>query len=126
MWNQHQKCIVIWLTLLNSPIMKFDFASNHLTSENVYHQKFCKKSKNIKISFYWFWKYFYNRIINLTLQTNKAKKMPIIWGIICRSSAIFHRVIGFLRKSQILDEGIQGENSWFLEIDFMIKYDETK
>jgi hypothetical protein len=45
------------------------------------------------------------------LQTNNAKKIPIVWAIICHSSAISHKVISFLRKSQILNEGIQGENS---------------
>ena len=54
------------------------------------------------------------------------QKKPIVWGIICHSSAIFHKVISFLRKSQILDEGIQGKNSWFFEINFMIKYNKTK
>ena len=31
--------------------------------------------------------------------TNKeSKKIPIVWAIICYSSAIFYRVISFLRK----------------------------
>jgi hypothetical protein len=52
--------------------------------------------------------------------------MPIIWGIVCHSSSIFHRVISFLRESQILDEGIQGEIDVFFEINFIIKYNKTK
>ena len=60
------------------------------------------------------------------LQTNNARKIPIIRGIICHSSSIFHRVISFFRQSQILDEGIQGKNSWFFEINFMSKYNKTK
>ena len=31
--------------------MKFDFASNYLTFENVYHQKFCKKKQKHRIGF---------------------------------------------------------------------------
>ena len=54
MQSWQQKWIVIWLTLLSNLNMKFDFASYHLTFENIYHQKFCKKSKNIKTSFQWF------------------------------------------------------------------------
>ena len=31
--------------------MEFNFISNDILIEIAYHQKFCKKSKNIKISF---------------------------------------------------------------------------
>jgi hypothetical protein len=60
------------------------------------------------------------------LQKDNTKKVPIIWNIICHFSPIFHRVISFFWKSQILDEGIQGENSWFFKIDFMVKYDKAR
>jgi hypothetical protein len=43
----------------------------------------------------------------------------------CHSSAIFHRVISFLRKSQILDEGIQGEIDVSFKINFIIEYNKT-
>ena len=51
MQNFHRKCIAIWLALLSDLKMKFNFASNHIFIESVDHQKFCKKSENIKISF---------------------------------------------------------------------------
>ena len=51
MQNWHRKCIVIWLTLLSNLNIKFNFASNYVVIKNVYHQKICNKSKNIKISF---------------------------------------------------------------------------
>jgi hypothetical protein len=51
MQNWHQKYKVTWLALLSKLSMKFNFISNDMFTENVYHQKFCKKSKNIKISF---------------------------------------------------------------------------
>jgi hypothetical protein len=37
--------------LLSKLNMKFNFASNGIFIENIYHQKSCKKSKNMKISF---------------------------------------------------------------------------
>ena len=36
---------------INLNIIEFNFTSNYIIIENVYHQKFCKKSKNIKSSF---------------------------------------------------------------------------
>jgi hypothetical protein len=51
MKNWHQKHIVICLVLLINLNMKFNFASNDLSIKNAHHQKFCKKSKNIKTSF---------------------------------------------------------------------------
>ena len=51
MQNWQQTYIVTWLTLLSNLNIKFNFVSNGVFIESVYHQKFCKKSKNIKISF---------------------------------------------------------------------------
>ena len=51
MQSLHQKCVAIWPTVLSNLKMKFNFAFNHLIITNVYHQKFCKKNKNIKIDF---------------------------------------------------------------------------
>ena len=51
MSDWQQKYIVIWLAQLSNLNIKFNFISTDIFIENVYHQKFCKKSKNIKISF---------------------------------------------------------------------------
>ena len=51
MQDWDQKCIVIWLALLGNLTIKFNFTSSHLIIKNVYPQKICKKSKNIKTSF---------------------------------------------------------------------------
>ena len=50
MQNLRQKCVVTWLSVLSNLNMKFNFVSNGVFIENVYHQKYCKKSKNIKSS----------------------------------------------------------------------------
>ena len=51
MQNSHRKCIVNWLALLIKLNIKFNFTTNYIIIEDAYRQKFCKKSKNIKISF---------------------------------------------------------------------------
>ena len=51
MQNWHRKYIVTLLALLNNLNTKFNFALNYLFIENVYHRKYYKKSKNMKISF---------------------------------------------------------------------------
>jgi hypothetical protein len=60
------------------------------------------------------------------LQTDKSKKILIIWGSIYYSSVIFHRVVSFLRKSQVLNEGIQGKIHSFFEFNFIVKYNKTE
>jgi hypothetical protein len=51
MQHWQQTCIATWLTLLSKLNIKFNFVSNGIFIENVYHQKSCEKSKNIKIGF---------------------------------------------------------------------------
>ena len=51
MQNYYRNRILTWLALLNDLNMKFNFMFNDVFTENAYHQKFCKKSKNIKTSF---------------------------------------------------------------------------
>ena len=51
MQNLHWKCLVTSLALLNKLNMKFDSISNDIYVKNFYHQKFCRTSKNLKVSF---------------------------------------------------------------------------
>ena len=51
MQNWHRECIVTWPALLSNFNMKFNFIFDDIFIGNFYHQKNCKKSKNIKISF---------------------------------------------------------------------------
>jgi hypothetical protein len=51
MQNRHRNCIVTWLTLLSNLNIKFNFASDDIFIKDFYHQNFCEKGKNIKISF---------------------------------------------------------------------------
>jgi hypothetical protein len=60
------------------------------------------------------------------LQKNNAKKY-ILFEILFVSLALFFiELLAFFWKSQILGEGIQGENLWFFEIDFMVKYHKAR
>jgi hypothetical protein len=88
--------------------------------------KILRKTQKHKNQFLVIITIFLQQIFKIGVTNKLSKKIPIIRGIICHSCAIFHRVISIFRKSQILDEGIQGQNSCFFEIAFTVKYNKTK
>ena len=51
MQYSQQKCIVNWPALLNDLNIKLNSVPNGTFIKKIYHQKFCKKCKNIKTSF---------------------------------------------------------------------------
>ena len=60
------------------------------------------------------------------LQTSNAKKYLLFEALFVTLTLFFIELLTFFRKSQILDEGIQGEIDVFFEINFMIKYNKPK